>query len=226
MNMPVLRSHQGKEHHIIDYLRSFRIDTIIPEGLLSAAKLITLHKNNFLIMQNSRPLGIYLLVDGMLQISQYDKDGGNIIFTVQNALSVVGDLELFCDDCQHSTFSTVQALQASRVILFPEQALHTSGLNDARFLKFLCQHLAKKVFETSQNKVSMLLTASERLHRYLYIQSMIYGNSFQLIKRETLASMLGISVRQLTRALDNLNRSGMISHKNKSVVIHHAPDNL
>ncbi|MDN6450126.1 MAG: helix-turn-helix domain-containing protein, partial [Enterobacterales bacterium] len=70
------------------------------------------------------------------------------------------------------------------------------------------------------------LTASERLHRYLYIQSMIYGNSFQLIKRETLASMLGISVRQLTRALDNLNRAGMISHKNKSVVIHHAPDNL
>ena len=109
MNMPVLRSHQGKEHHIIDYLRSFSIDTIIPEGLLSAAKLITLHKNNDLIMQKSRPLGIYLVVDGMHQISQYDKDGGNIIFTVQNALSVVGDLDVFSDDFQHSTYSTVQA---------------------------------------------------------------------------------------------------------------------
>lgn len=226
MSMPILRSGQGKGHHILDYLRSFSIDTIIPVDLLSAAKLITLNKNNFLIMQNSRPLGVYLLVDGMLQISQYDKNGGNIIFTVQNALSVVGDLELFCDECQHNTFSTVQALQASRVILFPEQALHTSGLNDASFLKFLCKHLAKKVFETSQNKISMLLTATERLHRYLYIQSIIYGNSFKLIKREQLASMLGISVRQLTRALDNLNRTGMISHKNKSVVIHQAPDNL
>lgn len=226
MSMPILRSGQGKGHHILDYLRSFSIDTIIPVDLLSAAKLITLNKNNFLIMQNSRPLGVYLLVDGMLQISQYDKNGGNIIFTVQNALSVVGDLELFCDECQHNTFSTVQALQASRVILFPEQALHTSGLNDASFLKFMCKHLAKKVFETSQNKISMLLTATERLHRYLYIQSIIYGNSFQLIKREQLASMLGISVRQLTRALDNLNRTGMISHKNKSVVIHQAPDNL
>ncbi|HDJ1441391.1 TPA: Crp/Fnr family transcriptional regulator [Serratia rubidaea] len=226
MNMPVLRNERGKEHNILDYLRLFSIDTMIPEELLASAKLITLHKNQFLIMQDRRPSGIYLLVEGMLQIGQYDKNGGNIIFTVQNALSVVGDLELFCDECRHSTFSTVQAMQASRVILIPEQPLHMAGLNDARFLKFLCQHLAKKVYENSQNKISMSLTATEKLHHYIYIQSIIYGNSFQLIKREPLASMLGISVRQLTRALDNLNRTGMISHKNKSVVIHHAPDNL
>ncbi|EAY8676189.1 Crp/Fnr family transcriptional regulator [Salmonella enterica] len=226
MRIPVLKKELCKEHHLLDYLRLFNIDTIIPAGLLTAAKLINLHKNQFLIMQNSRPSGIYLLVDGMLQIGQYDKNGSNIIFTVQNALSVVGDMELFCDECRHSTFSTVQAMQASRVILLPEQSLHLFGLKDASFLQFLCQHLAKKVYENSQNKVSISLTAQDKLHRYLYIQSLIYGNSFQLMKREPLASMLGISVRQLTRALDNLNRTGMISHKNKSVVIHHAPDNL
>lgn len=226
MSVPVLSSDRNNEPHMVDYLRMFGIDTIIPESLLSVAKLITLDKNNFLVMQNSEPSGLYLLVEGMLQIGQYDKNGGNIIFTVQRALSVVGDLELFCEDCQHSTFSTVQAMQASRVIFFSEHALHSYGLNDARFLKFLCQHLAKKVLETSRNKVSMLLTASEKLHHYLYIQSIIYGNSFQLIKREPLASMLGISVRQLTRALEHLNRTGMISHKNKSVTIHHAPENI
>lgn len=226
MKIPALRYERCKENNLLDYLRSFNIDTIIPEELLASAKLIILHKSNFLIMQNSQPSGIYLLVDGMLQIGQYDKNGGNIIFTVQTALSVVGDLELFCDECRDSTFSTVQAMQTSRVILFPEQSLHLSGLNDARFLKFMCQHLAKKVYDSSQNKISMLLTAPEKLHRYLYIQSLIYGKSFQLINREPLASMLGISVRQLTRALDNLNKTGMISHKNKSVVIHHAPANL
>lgn len=222
----MLRNERRKKDHLLDYLRLFNIDTIIPEDVLATAKLITLNKNQLLIMQNSRPSGIYLLVDGMLQIGQYDKNGGNIIFTVQKALSVIGDLELFCDECRHSTYSTVQAIQASCVILLAEQSLHLSGLNDARFLKFLCQHLAKKVYETSQNKVTMSLTSTKKLHHYLYIQSIIYGNKFQLLNREPLASMLGISVRQLTRALDNLNKSGVISQKNKSVVIHHAPDNL
>lgn len=227
MNIAALKYERCKSHKSLDYyIRLFEIDTIIPEELLAFAKLITLHKNDFLIMQNSKPSGIYLLVDGMLQIGKYDKNGGNIIFTVQTALSVVGDLELFCDECRDSTFSTVQAMQTSRVILFPEQSLHFSGLNDARFLNFMCQHLAKKVYENSQNKISILLTATEKLHRYLYIQSLIYGESFKLISRDALASMLGISARQLTRALDNLNKTGMITHKNKSVVIHHAPDNI
>lgn len=226
MSISVVGNEREKEYKILDYLRSFSIDAMIPEELLNSAELINLHKNQFLIMQNSQPLGIYLLVNGMLQIGQYDKNGGNIIFSVQNPLSVVGDLELFCDNCRHSTFSTVQAMQSSSVILFPAHDLHSFGMNDAKFLKFLCLHLAKKLYENSLGKISILLTAPEKLHRYLYIQSLLYGNSFRLMKREPLASMLGISVRQITRALDNLNKTGMITHKNKSVIIHHAPDNI
>lgn len=224
MSIPELGHKFGREHHILDYLRMYDIDTIIPGDLLDVAKLIVLPKNKFLIMQDSRPTGLYLLVDGMLQISQYDQNGGNVVFTVQNALSVVGDLELFCAECRHSTFSTVEAIHESRVIFFSEKSLQLSGLNDVRFLKFLCQHLAKKIYENSQNKISMSLAASDKLHRYLYIQSLIYGKSFKLMKRESLASMLGFSVRQLTRALDSLKTAGMIIHKNKSVVVLCAPD--
>lgn len=226
MSIPDIRHKCGREQHALEYLRMFDIDTIIPGDLLDVAKLIVLPKNQFLIIQNSRPTGLYLLVDGMLQISQYDQNGGNVVFTVQNALSVVGDLELFCAECRHSTFSTVQALYDSRVIFFSEKSLQLYGLNDVRFLNFLCQHLAKKIYENSQNKISMSLAASDKLHRYLYIQSLIYGKSFKLMKRESLASMLGISVRQLTRALDSLKSAGMIIHKNKSVVVLCAPDDI
>lgn len=222
----MLRSEPSKIHDIHYYLRLFKVDDVVPVALQAAAKLIKLRKSQFLIMQDSRPSGVYLLVNGTLQVSQYDKNGGNVIFTVQEALSVLGDLEIFCHDCRDNTFSSVQAIQTSTVILLPEQALLSFGLNDVRFLRFMCQHLAKKIYESSLNKVAMMMTASEKLHRYLHIQSLVHGNCFQLMKRESLASLLGISVRQLTRALDELNKAGFISHKNKTVKIHHVPDNL
>ncbi|HID8218899.1 TPA: Crp/Fnr family transcriptional regulator [Serratia marcescens] len=210
----------------MDYITLHNIENIIPKKLLTSAKLINLNKGEFLLLQNSHPLGVYFLVEGDLQISYYDKNGGNIIFSMQKPLSVIGELEVFCKSCRSQTFSTVQATQSSRIILLPLQELHLYGLNNIGFMHFICQHLSQKLYEASQKTSSIHMTSSQRLHRYLHIQSLIYGTSFKLIKRETLASILGISVRQLTRAVQHLIQTNYISLDKKIITLYHIPDDI
>lgn len=206
------------------YLERFDLQKIIPEQLKLSAKLINLQRHEALILQESSPIGIFLLVDGSLQVEHYDIDGGNVVLTIQESLSVLGDLEFFCSDCKNKTLSSVKATKPSRVIFFPSSALISIGFNDLSFLRFICQHLAKKVFYTSFNNLLAPLNATKKLQRYLYMQSVINGNNFKLIKRDDLASLLGISVRQLSRAITYLISAGFISIHIKTVTIHRSLD--
>ncbi|CDL86861.1 Putative cyclic nucleotide-binding domain protein (fragment) [Xenorhabdus cabanillasii JM26] len=68
----------------------------------------------------------------------------------------------------------------------------------------------------------MTITSENKLRRYLATQFQLYGKSFTLEKRETLASMLGISVRQLNRSLSELVRVEVILLKNRTLhIINH-----
>lgn len=201
------------------YLDIFSLRDVIPKSLQTSAKLITLNEREMLILQKTKPVGIFLLVEGTLQVGQYDTYGSSIIFAMQEPLSVIGDLEFFCSDCENKTLSTVEALQPSKVILLPANSLYQDGFNDSAFLMFICQHLARKVYDTSLNKVTAPLTAEKKLQQYLYMRSLVHGNSFRLIKREHLASFLGISVRQLSRAIVQLSDMGFIKLDKKVITV-------
>ncbi|QGH59911.1 Crp/Fnr family transcriptional regulator [Serratia proteamaculans] len=201
------------------YINQHDMRNFLSESLISSARLINVNKGGALLTQDNRPSGLYFLVEGRLQIEHYDDDGRNIIFTIQEPLSIVGDIEMFYDGGSGKILSTVSAISPSILLSFSVSTIRSMGLNDPAFLLFMCHHLAKKAFESSINKIAVPLTSTNKLRRYFNYQRQIKGDSFILEKRDTLASMLGISVRQLTRAMSELQHSGVIRLENKTVFI-------
>lgn len=206
-------------HTVKSYLKKFDILDVVPVSLQLSATLINLLRNESLVLQESSLSGIFFLVEGVIQVEHYDVDGGSVVLTISKPLSVIGDLEFFCSDCNNKTLSSVKCLEYSTVIFFPSADLFSSGFNDPQFLLFMCQNLAKKVYNTSHANILAPLNTIKKLERYLDSQSNLYGNTFKLIKRDDLASILGVSVRQLSRALKYLVSSGVITLHNKIITI-------
>ncbi|MBD2814308.1 Crp/Fnr family transcriptional regulator [Xenorhabdus sp. Flor] len=195
--------------------------SFFPEALLSTARLIGMDKNKSIVTQNHRLSFLYCLVEGRLQVEYYDLDGRTVVFSIQEPLSLTGDLELFYGK-EKRTVSTVKALCASQLLSFPATAVREYGYNNPVFLRFICSNLSRKLFDASQSKTTVTITSENKLRRYLATQFQLCGKSFTLEKRETLASMLGISVRQLNRSLSELVRVEVISLKNRTLhIINH-----
>ncbi|SMB28016.1 conserved hypothetical protein [Serratia proteamaculans] len=209
----------SRSHNIEYYIDQHNMRIFLSDALISSARLISVNKGEALLTQDNRPSGIYFLVEGRLQIEHYDNDGRNIIFTIQEPLSIVGDIEMFYDGGSGKILSTVSAISPSVLLSFSISTIRSLGLNDPEFLLLMCRHLAKKAFESSINKIAVPLTSTNKLRRYFHFQRQIKGDSFMLEKRDALASMLGISVRQLTRAMSELKHSGVIRLENKTVFI-------
>ncbi len=115
--------------------------------------------------------------------------------------------------------SNVRAIQDSRVFVVPVDTIRKYGLNDPPFLRFLVRYLTKKLNFSSTLLEQSAGNAEERLAHYLLVRSRSEGDTLHLEKRESLAAILGISVRHLNRTLKALNSRNVIHIQNKTLKI-------
>lgn len=201
----------------------YQLDTYLPDSLLSSMRLMEIQTGEYVITQNSQATHLYCLVEGKLQIERYEINGNHVVFSFEQAFSVMGDLELFLGNHDLNNtqlaFSTVQAITPCYLLAIPISAIKQKAWQDTAFLTFICQQLSKKLHQTSLKHSESSYSAEFKLRRYLLFKTQQEGLSFQLEKREALAAMLGISVRQLNRALAYLVSINVITLKNKSVCV-------
>ena len=92
-------------------------------------------------------------------------------------------------------------------------------MSDPAFLLFMCQNLSHKLLNTSLLHSVGAISVESKLRQFLLFKTQSEGVMIQLENRESLAAMLGVSVRQLNRTLIKLAQQEIIQYKNKSLRI-------
>ncbi|WP_272538711.1 Crp/Fnr family transcriptional regulator [Providencia sp. PROV197] len=203
-----------------DFITYHNLNEIISEETLEKAKLIHIKAKEYLIFQDSKISHLYFLVKGKLQVERYETNGNKVVFSFENAFSILGDLELFQDDDEHDRiYNTIQAVTDADLLAIPLSIIRKKEINSPLFLQFICQHLSKKLYNASQLHSSASYSVEYKLRRYLSFVEKQYGVNFKLENRESLAAMLGVSVRQLNRTLSKLITDKLIELKGKQIKI-------
>ncbi|BEO63657.1 hypothetical protein SMQE30_40800 [Serratia marcescens] len=198
------------------FIDAHDLRTALSPPLLAALRLVSVEAGEHLVTQSDRLSHLYLLVQGKLQVENYDANGMHIVFSFETDFSVIGDLELF-SQAQRSVFSSVQAVTDALIFTLPIELIRERAMHDPAFLTFMCRQLSDKLLNASLLHASGGLTAEYKLRKFLLFKIKDEGVQIQLENRELLAGRLGISVRQLSRALAQLAADGMIQFKNKSL---------
>ncbi|WP_254920936.1 Crp/Fnr family transcriptional regulator [Photorhabdus luminescens] len=209
---------RDKESKLKNYIDKYHLDSVLPAEFMQNLDMVEVKKNTYLTHQSSIFTHLYILVEGKLKVEFYNMNGKFFVFAFATPVFLIGDLELFHSQSDN-IINTVFAQERSVLLSIPLETVRTFGLIDPGFLKFVCEQLSNKLFESSFFQTGVFLTVEDKLKRLLYYHSQRNGTVLVLEKREDLASILGVSVRQLNRAIKSLNEKGIIMSKNKRVEI-------
>ncbi|HCH51292.1 MAG TPA: transcriptional regulator [Proteus sp.] len=201
-----------------NFIRKHELDLCFSDDLLFSLRLMKINAGEYLLTQNSQMTHLYCLVEGKLQVERYEINGNRIIFSFEEAFSVIGDLELFLDN-QQVNFGAVQAIAPCYLLTLPLNIVQQKALHNTEFLTFICRQLSKKLYHSSILHSQSHYCVEFKLRRYLLFKTQQNGLSFHLEKRDALSAMLGVSTRQLNRALTYLVSINIITLKNKSITI-------
>ncbi|MCU4583157.1 helix-turn-helix domain-containing protein [Acinetobacter gyllenbergii] len=213
-----MMKNMSKNELMQNYVDTFSLCNYFSPALLENLRLKQIEEGEYLVAQGSSLNNLFLLVDGKLQVEHFHQDGSYAVFSIEKAFSVIGDLELFLDIDLY-TVSTVRAISKADIIEIPLGKIQQYGFNDPNFLRFICTHLSKKLYASTQLLTNVSLPAFVKVRKYLAIRAEAEGTVIQLEKRDSIAAMLGISTRQLNRVLKDLAELNIIQFKNKTVKV-------
>lgn len=196
----------------------FELQQTIPQPLLESFELWTFEKGEYLAREGEKSGSFFLLVEGKLQIGYLHPNGHQAIFAFESPLSALGDIELF-DESDEPNNINVKAVEPVTVFATRASKARQLGYDDPIFLRFLLRCLAKKIDFSSLLLSQVSLSVENRLARYLHDRLKAQGSTFHLEKRESLAGLLGTSVRHLNRTLAKMAEQQLISVKTKRVEI-------
>lgn len=194
------------------------LSLVLNPGIISALNLVQMNAGEYLLTQDSPLLNLYLLVDGKVRIEHSEPNGSHAVYAFVTAFSILGDLEIFSAR-QNKALCTVQAETDSLFLALPVDFIKKYAINDPSFLLFICRNLSEKLLNTSIMHSSGAISVESKLRKYLLLKTQSEGLIFRLENRESLAAMLGVSVRQLNRALLKLAEKRIIHFKHKAMEI-------
>ena len=156
------------------------------------------------------------MVEGKLQVDYLQPNGRQAVYSFETPFSIIGDMELLND---RAVTSNVRALEDSWVLAADLRVVNQYGLTSVPFLQFIINYLTKKIYFASMLLAQYALSAESRLAHYLLERSRVEGQTIRLEKRDSLAAILGVSVRHLNRSLKKFVEMNAIRLKNRTLVI-------
>ena len=160
---------------------------------------------------------LFFLVKGKGKVYVILKNGKSLLLSFCYPLTVIGDIEIV-NNCD--TSSNIQALEDSYCIALPLNIVREKLLKDAKFLRYVCDSLGRKLQSSSNNKsINLLYPLENRLASYILAakEEIIVDNKKAYIFNEKLtelAELLGTSYRHLLRTINALINKGVISKEN------------
>jgi CRP/FNR family putative post-exponential-phase nitrogen-starvation transcriptional regulator len=193
------------EKKIKEYIKSNNMDKIFTKDVLGVAELLCFKKYEF-ICQEGEPLKyILFFVEGRAKVFTTLKNGKSLLLCFYDSFKVLGDLEFLN---YKNAATNVQAIMDSFCIGIPLEKARAVLMQDANFLRFLCESLGEKLNRCSRNSsINLLYPLENRLASYVVAAGerdvMIHLGRICFFENLTeLSELLGTSYRHLLRTLE------------------------
>jgi CRP/FNR family transcriptional regulator, putaive post-exponential-phase nitrogen-starvation regulator len=220
MNMLKINNKEVMEEYVLKY----NINDIFTEDMRPFMELLLFKKDEYICRDNEKLSYLFFFVDGKAKVYSTLSNGKSLLLCFYQGFKVLGDLEMINSE---PAATNVQVIEDTYCIGIPTEKVKMYLLNDAKFLRYICNSLAEKLSRCSKNSsINLLYPLENRLASYI----LATGENFDESLTE-ISELLGTSYRHLLRTLNNMCLKGLIKKNdtgfeiiNKKVLIKLASD--
>ncbi|WP_202710372.1 cyclic nucleotide-binding domain-containing protein [Sporosalibacterium faouarense] len=201
------------------YIKKHKIDEIFSRDMSNFMELFLFKKGEHICKETDEIKNIFFFVEGKAKVYVTLSNGKSLLLCFYDSFRILGDVEV-AGIKKAST--NVQVIEDSYCIGISMERAKKYLLNDAKFLRIICNSLGKKLNRSSKNSsINLLFPLKNRLSSYILATGKNTGDSspgkieFQGNLTE-IAELLGTSYRHLLRTLNELVLEGILEKRSKS----------
>lgn len=204
------------------YMTMYDINGIFSENMNSFMELFLFKRNEYICRENEKLNYLFFFVDGRAKVYTSLSNGKALLLSFYEAFMVLGDLEVLNEQ---AASNNVEVIEDAYCIGISYEKVRTYLLNDAKFLRFICNSLGEKLNRCSKNSsINLLYPLENRLASYILATS---KGSNANMKTEIefnenlteISELLGTSYRHLLRTINNLCAKKVLERKSSYYVV-------
>ncbi|MDX2141455.1 MAG: Crp/Fnr family transcriptional regulator [Chloroflexota bacterium] len=203
-----------KPSSVEDYVNAFALDMHLKSHLLRQLRIVHYAAGQELLSETLEQPCLFLLVSGSVLVSRYLTDGKLAVLALLSPLALIGDVELFD---YPNVQSNVVALSECVCLRLEKADVIRFGYSDPDFLRFIIQHLTRKLIQSSYIQTTSVQPLRKRIASYLLQQAGSPVKAIQLPSKSHLAALFGTTHRHLNRVLNQLQSAGLFQIQNDCV---------
>jgi cAMP-binding proteins - catabolite gene activator and regulatory subunit of cAMP-dependent protein kinases len=199
------------------YVEKYNINEIFSKDIKPYVELFLYKKGEHICREGEYTNYLFFLVKGKAKVYSSLSNGKTLLLCFYNSGKIIGDVEFMKLEPANSN---IQVIEDSYCIAISMQKVREYLLEDAKFLRFMCESLSQKLSRLSKNSsINLLYPLENRLASYILatgtsaeingIKVLIFDENLTEI-----AKLLGTSYRHLLRTLKSFCQKGIIKKKN------------
>jgi CRP/FNR family putative post-exponential-phase nitrogen-starvation transcriptional regulator len=201
------------------YIEKHGISEFFSKDIKPYMELFLFNRGDHICREGETLDYLFFLVEGKAKVYTSLSNGKSLLVCFYNSGKVIGDIEFMKLE---TAISNIQAIEESYCITIPVGKIREYLLDDAKFLRFMCESLSQKLNRLSKNSsINLLYPLENRLASYILAMGIWVdhkeGNVLVFNENLTeIARLLGASYRHLLRTVNTLCKKGVIIKKNSS----------
>jgi len=198
------------------YLIKYDIEKKFSKNMKPYMELLLFKKNEHICREGEHMNYLFFFVEGKAKIYITLSNGKSLLLCFNEGFKVLGDMEIIS---LKPAATNVQVIKDTYCIGISFESAREHLLNDAKFLRFICDLLGGKLSRCSTNSsINLLYPLENRLASYILATSeksdSIYERTIKFNENLTeISELLGTSYRHLLRTLNTLCLKGVIKKK-------------
>lgn len=199
-----------------NYIAKHHIAEFFSQDITPYMELFLFKRNEYICREDESIYYLFFLVDGKAKVFTTLSNGKSLLLCFYGPLQLLGDVEMI--KVQNAT-SNVQIIEDTYCIGIPLAKVRELLLDDAKFLRFICDSLGGKLNRCSKNSsINLLYPLENRIASYILATGVTVksnGKSIMVFDENLtqIAELLGTSYRHLLRTLNTLCSKGAMVKK-------------
>lgn len=206
----MLKIHNKKAME--EYVLKYNINDMFTMDMRPFMELLLFKKGEYICRDNEKLNYLFFFVDGKAKVYSTLSNGKSLLLCFYQGFKVLGDLEMINSE---PASTNVHVIEDTYCIGIPTEKVNSCLLDDAKFLRYICNSLGEKLNRCSKNSsINLLYPLENRLASYILATGEDLDESLTEI-----SELLGTSYRHLLRTLNNMCQKGLIKKNNSGFEI-------
>jgi CRP-like cAMP-binding protein len=195
------------------YIQKYNMNEIFSKDMKPFMDLLNYKKNEHMMKDSEEINYLLFLVEGKAKVYVTLSNGKSLLLCFYQGFMMLGDLEIL--NSNHA-ISNVQVIEETYCIGISFENVRKYLLEDAKFLRYICSSLGRKLIQCSNNSsINLLYSLENRLAGYILTTGeIIHDQGREAIMFDEnltqIAELLGTSYRHLLRTLNFLCKKGIL----------------